>query len=481
MKNIQSYFLLIIFSHILILPVYSEVVPDLTIYQVMQRVIDRYPTLKIANMEVTQSEEQRKIIESSLGWILDSTAGVTHDLTGIGTPSDRLDVSSSINRKLKTGGTLSLIGSYRYEDSSLALSPILPNPAHTTRLDLQYRLPLLQGYDNPEYNQGIIASNEGYNIAKANLLLTKISLSEKVKDLFFATVLTQEKLNNAKQSVVHAKKNKQFIRNNLRLGVADKKDKLQVQAQLDSSYAQLSALKLLLKQQQSSLNRLMENGLGATVNPILSTNKIHDYDVRKLISMTTSYHPTVSIAQSQIEISDSKITQSLDSKRDNLDIVMSAGSRTSDGTNATSRISEQDWAGSISLQYKHLFDNKGVVSQYNQAKIDRNIAEQNLQKIKNDIRYLVSGLVSEIVAADHSVSAALKTLKSESLKLKEADHRFRNGRANTAQLIQFQNEYSYAQLSYKTQQIELQSRLVALQILTGKFWGYIDVSNGVVQ
>jgi len=117
---------------------------ELTIYQVMQRVLDRYPSLKISDMEVAQAIEQRQQVESSLGWILNSAAGVTHDLTGLGTPSDRLDVSSSISRQLKSGATLSLSGSYRYEDSSLPFGS-LPNPAHTTRLDLSYRLPLLQG------------------------------------------------------------------------------------------------------------------------------------------------------------------------------------------------------------------------------------------------------------------------------------------------------------------------------------------------
>ena len=90
---------------------------ELTIYQVMQRVLDRYPSLKISEMEVAQAAEQRQQIESSLGWILNSAAGITHDLTGLGTPSDRLDVTSSIARKLKSGATLSLSGGYRYEDS----------------------------------------------------------------------------------------------------------------------------------------------------------------------------------------------------------------------------------------------------------------------------------------------------------------------------------------------------------------------------
>ena len=178
---------------------------ELNIYQVMQRVLDRYPSLKISELEVAQAAEQKQQIESSLGWMLNSSAGVTHDLTALGTPSDRLDVNGAITRKLESGSTLSLSGGYRYEDSTLPLSGF-PNPAHTTRLDLSYRLPLAQGEGNPLYNEGLISAEAGHKLAKANQLLTRITLAEKVKDLFYASAATQARLDNATQSVERAKK-----------------------------------------------------------------------------------------------------------------------------------------------------------------------------------------------------------------------------------------------------------------------------------
>ena len=82
----------------------------------------------------------------------------------------------------------------------------------------------------------------------------------------------------------------------------------------------------------------------------------------------------------------------------------------------------------------------------------------------------MSGLVAEIKAARNAVEQTQLQLKSEASKLKEAEHRFRTGRANTAQLIQFQNEYSFSQLAYHNQQIELQNRIISLQIFIGTFW-----------
>ena len=477
--NLISY---LFFTSVLVTtPVIAETNNDLSIYQVMQRVLDRYPSLKVSEMEVAQAAEQRQQVESSLGWILNSAAGVTHDLTGLGTPSDRMDVSSSIGRQLKSGASLSLSGSYRYEDSSLTFSPSLPNPAHTTRLDLSYRLPLSQGEGNPLYTEGLVSASAGHDLAKANQLLTRITLAEKVKDLFYSSAVTRARLDNAKQAVQRARKLAVYINKNFKLGLSENKDQLQVKAQVHSKLADLSAIKLQWKQQQTSLNRLMLEDWEQAIRPILilvENNKF--YNLVELINETETYHPAVKVSKAQLQIAQSQIDSAQDSKKDSLDLVVSVGSRTSDGNNSKGgTVSEQDWAGAVSLQYKHLFDDKGVSSKYKQAQLGRNIALQNIEKTNNDIRYTVSGLVAEIKAAKLAVKSARQKLNSESLKLKEAEHRFRSGRANTAQLIQFQNEYSFAQLSFQNQKIDLNNRIIALQIFTGQFWN--ELANQPLQ
>jgi len=101
--NKTSFFLIGLLSSIIVLPAVANGKNEITIYQVMQRVLDRYPSLKISEMEVSQAAEQRQQVESSLGWILNSSAGIKHDLTGLGTPSDRLDITGSIRSTIRVG------------------------------------------------------------------------------------------------------------------------------------------------------------------------------------------------------------------------------------------------------------------------------------------------------------------------------------------------------------------------------------------
>lgn len=451
---------------------------ELTIYQVMQRVIDRYPSLKISALELEQAASQRQQVESQLGWILNNTGEISRDLSALGTPSDRFDINGQISRQLESGSSISLNGGYRYEDSSLTFSPILPNPAHTTRLDLSYRMPLLKGKGNPLYSEGLISADAGKELASANALLTRITLAEKVSNLFYAAVQTEARLDNAIKSVQRTRKLENYINKNVDLGLSESKDTLQVRAQLYSKLADLSAIKLQDKQQQSSLNRLMLEDWRYITKTILTQHADKNYNIPELIETARLYHPLVKISQAKLNIAESKIDSALDNKNDSLDFVFSVGTRTSNGQSTTATVSEQDWAGAVKLEYQHLFDDRGISSKYKQALIEKNIAQQNLQTSIDDIRYTVSGLVSEIKAATAAVKTAKQKLTGETLKLKEAEQRYRNGRANTAQLIQFQNEYSFAELSYQNQKVDLNKRIIALQIFTGQFWKELDAKHG---
>ncbi len=472
--NVKNYIIFV--CMIITMPVIAQDKSELTIYQVMQRVLDRYPSLKISEMEVAQSLEQRKQVESQLGWILNSSAGINHDLTGFGTPSDSLDINGEITRQLKSGSSLSLSGGYRYEDNSLSFSPSLPNPAHTTRLDLSYRIPLLQGENNPLYSQGLIEAELSHDLAKANQLLTHITLAEKVKDLYYATALTQARLDNAKESVQRAQKFKAYINKNIKIGLAEEKDRLQANAQLNSKLSDLSSIKLTWEKQKSSLNRLMLEDWDADIQPKLLNFKSFDQNLNTIIAITKNYHPAIKIADANLSLAESQINTARDTMKDNLDFVVSVGTRTSDGNNASGNsISEKDWAGAVRFEYRHLFDDQGVNAKLKQAQLQKNIALNEVQKISDDINYTVSGLISEIQAAKVAVASALDKLNSESLKLKEAVQRYRNGRADTDQVIQFQNDYSFSVLAYQSQRIGLNQRIIALDIFTGRFWSRLSL------
>ena len=64
-------------------------------------------------------------------------------------------------------------------------------------------------------------------------------------------------MDNLRQGLERTRKLLKFIKSRRNLGIAETKDELQVQAQLDSQQAQLQALNIAWTQQRIALNRLM--------------------------------------------------------------------------------------------------------------------------------------------------------------------------------------------------------------------------------
>jgi len=113
---------------------------------------------------------------------------------------------------------------------------------------------------------------------------------------------------NANQAVQRARKLEIYINKNVKLGLSEKKDKLQVRAQLHSKLAELSAIQLQWKQQQTSLNRLMLEDWQQNFKPILFLLENNKYsDLHGLIKMTESSHPAVTISHAQLQIAESQI------------------------------------------------------------------------------------------------------------------------------------------------------------------------------
>ena len=94
-----------------------------------------------------------------------------------------------------------------------------------------------------------------------------------------------------------------------------------------------------------------------------------------------------------------------------------------------------------------------------------------------DLKYDLSSLLAEIEVANHALKAYQQSVKSENSKLKEAEQRYRAGRTDTDQLIQFEAELAAAELAYELQRIELARRDRNLDLLRGTVWKQVRLPD----
>ena len=125
-----------------------------------------------------------------------------------------------------------------------------------------------------------------------------------------------------------------------------------------------------------------------------------------------------------------------------------------------------------------LLRKRGLDAGIYQAQLNLQIARQDERKIRDDLRYSVTGLLSEVKANQLSLTAHQKRLVSEEKKVNEALERYRVGREATDRLIQFENEMQVAKLALDQDRIALERRLTNLSILLGRIWQAVDYDKG---
>jgi len=445
--------------------------PDRSFQQVMERILVQYPSLKVAQYQVARARQEIAKVESQLGWSLAGNGGVTHDVSVFGTPSDLGDINVSLQRKLESGHSVGISGNYTYEDNSFTFSPQFPNPSHATELDLNYRIPLAKGEDNADYYEGLAGAKAGIKIERARAEEVRNSIANQALDLFYAKALTEARLENAQQAVDNAQRLKAYIKHRSELGLAEEKDRLQAEAQLQAQQTTLKQLDVVLEKQRITLNRLMGESWQANYISLVTTNsRLLEQGIDELIRQAEQTYPPLQQYLGQLELTESVLQRSRDQRKDTMDLVLSVGTRTRTGDSTTGSVDESDVAGRLRFEYSASLDKSGLDAEVRQAQLDRTIAMEEIRRVKDDLNYDLASLVQEINAAKQAVISARQHLQSEREKFEEALQRYRQGRTDTDRLIQFENERNTAKLNLAQQKIELAKRIDALEILHGIFW-----------
>lgn len=469
---------------LLLLPlsVSSAEKPDaLTYTQALQKVIDTYPTLDIARLQVEQARQELDKVESTLGWALAAQGGLDRDLSLYGSPSDVADALARLDRTLRSGDRVGVSGSYRYQDSTVAVSPLLPNPSENVRLDMFYRMLFGQGRGNPRYTQGIIAAEAEVLLQQASELAVRKQLAQQTQDLFFAAASVRARLATAESAVDRARRLKQYVTERLDIGLSEEKDILQSDAQLQARLSDLRTLQVAWEQQRTTLNRLMGRPWDAEFRPVYptSSNISSENETRKaLIQEAEDNSPDLKINEARMKQNEADLAVRRDDHKDKVDLVLSVGGQSSRGDNIAGNVDEQDLAGGLRLEYQRALDKRGFDANIYQAQLNLSIAREDARKVRDDLSYSVIGLLSELDANRISLTAHERRLVSEKKKVDNAVERFRSGRETTDRLIQFENEMQVSRLALAEDRIALQRRRTNLAILLGRIWQSVEYNKG---
>ncbi len=435
------------------------------------RVLADYEPLQVAARRVERARQEQAKVESTLGWVASANSGVSRDLSFVGSPTNRFDAGAGLERRLAEGSSVAVTSVYTYEDASAQFSPLFPDPAHSSALDLNYRKPLRRGVGNPDYAQGLVSADAGVAAAAADRLSLRDQVAAQVIELYYAAALTRARRLNAAQAIERARRLKTFVQDNTRLGVSEEKDLLQAEAQLRSQRAEHTALRAPWEQQRTALNRLMGRPWDAEFRPAVTKRPQQiAADTANLFAEASAYNPALRRNQQDLRSADAELERVRDARKDTLDVLLNIGTRTLDGDAATTDVDEADLAGGVGIEYRRALDQRGFDAQLYQAQIDRRIVMDEGQILERDLRYELTGLLAEHAAGQQGLRDYRRRLAGERAKFDEALGRYRTGRTDTSDLIRFENELLAAQLAFEQQRIELDRLAARIDLLRGSLW-----------
>lgn len=448
--------------------------------QVLVNMVKLHPLVQIKNLEQQSAALDLNKAESKTGWYLKGNAGANHDLSFLGTPTDISTAGLGLEKTFAFGGRVSVDGSYKYEDADLTLNPQIPNPSASTNFDLKYTHPLGRGAGNPDYYAGIKNAEASKIIAQANWQENRDELSRQVIDLYFSLAKVNAQIDNTLLAIKRAKRLKQYTVTNINLGVSEKKDLLQAEARLQASIAEKGSLQVIRERQYIALNRL--TALPWQLRFDLVTNESDKLNLQS--NFDDSYEQVKENSwglkrnNARIMVAETFISTSRDLNRDDFNITLSAGSRNRTGEVAGEDFNESDYAAGIQLQYRRALDRQGLESELTQAQLKKSIGYQEQSAITLDLGYQLSSLLSEMNELQSSLVRSKKSLRVEKSKNNEVLKRYRNGRADTSELIIFENDYRFAEFTVTNKQLELQRMLARLDLLKGELWKRINHTQG---
>ncbi len=448
---------------------------QLTLQQVLQKVIDHYPSIRLATLQVEKAREESIRAESQLGWQLNANAGVARETSLIGTGTDRVNLGAGLSRRLQSGGDLGFNASILRDDAEDSFAPTIPNPSTKTRVDVNYRHPLQQGSENSQYEESKTAATAALQLAQGETIALYDRLASEVLEVYLAAATTSVRIQNMDKAIERSQRLKDYIASEVSLGLSEEKDTLQIDARLASNRADKQSLQVLWQQQMVSLNRLMDQHwqkefvpLVELEQPALKQDIQKSYD--ELYALAMQQDATLKQIEARLLLADSTIRLSRDKRQDKLDLVMYLGNETNQGDVAVGDFDESQMVGGVSLEFRGGLDKSGLDAELRQAHLERELVLQDKKLLLQNLQYRLASLQAEIQSAQAAVKAFASSVRAESAKLREATKRYKDGRIETDRIIDFEAQLSSAELAYELQKIELARRYYQLDLLIGSVW-----------
>ena len=443
---------------------------EMTLSHVVQEVLQQHPSLNISRTDtaIAAADEQR--IEGLLDASLNGSIGGSDEKVPVSSDfqaaeNRNMQINGGISQPLSNGGTVGLQASYSRSGqgftSPLASQLARFNPAYRSQIDVTYRHALLRGADRPDYSLGLESVQAKTAAASLDEHIVTRTLTLSAMNAFFRLASDDINVTIARQAVERAREVLRYQKSRQEFGLIEQAEALQAEALLAARRTDLQRARAARQMDQNALSRLMLGKLGQdislTLPPLSTSASIPDMDEAERLAV--AQRPDIKAVDARLNAANADLAAAQDIDSMQLDVVAQLGTRALDGkpaTAAASGFSANDRFASLSLEKQDSVGRNSAKAAIRKAELTRqrlnDQRQQALELIRDDLSTAITSIETGIPNLRLSRLQAMAEQKKYNAELK----RYREGRSNTATLVQFEGELRNAQLQARLQQLSLQ-------------------------
>lgn len=442
---------------------------ELTLSDVLQRTLAQHPDLSLSHIGTAMAETDAMRIEGMLDPQVKGAIGYSDEKTPTTSPfaATRTNISrlsGSITKPLQDGS--SLTGMLNYNRAELTYPSSVPptfqstlNPAYQNQIDLIYRYPLMRGHGNPAYHQSALATENDIAGTRWQTEMIREQLAEQAISRFYQMAANEISLKLAHDAVRRAERLLEYQKMREQFGLIERAEALQAEALLATRKMELAQAAATLQLSRTALNRLMLEAPGndITVSTDLYDTRIHTPPPLEALMMeATTKRPVFKMLDAQLAANSARLIAAQDTHDAQVDLVGQLGTRaltSTAGKAVGNGLNLNDRFASVSIELSDTIGGNTTRAAIRRAELARQKARIEKEQAMEVLQTTLADLHTQLQTSLLTIDAAEKRATAEKRKFDAEIKRYREGRSNTANIVQFEGELRSAELQAMLQHI----------------------------
>lgn len=374
--------------------------------------------------------------ESQLGWQATASAGWKQGLDTFGQTSEQQRIAAGLVKQQRSGDQISLQGSYQKDESDIIGTSLFPNPIESYGVNLDYRMPLQKGKHNLEYAYAEAQAKLGVVMSSAQQQATAEQLGEQLIAIYHRLLDLQIQDNENRHAIERTLKLQALIKKNSRLGLAEEKDRLSVQARLAAQRAEEKRLQREWSAQLTELQKM----LGAPQLNTWVTNYVNadslPAELTDILQRVVTRDAFLAINKEKMAATETLLSLNRDKQKDQLDVVLSVGNETRQGQRSGSALDVNEWVGGVRLEYQLPLDRSGVDARMRQSLIELDQIRLDNERYTSDLKNQLRQWYQEWQMTAESGQLYRRRMNLEQQKYNEVKSRYLEGRTDIREMLE---------------------------------------------